>query len=204
MARASEQERPDVAARRCAWFKAQPDLDPERLVFIDEAGASTRKARLRVRAKRGMRCRSPIPHGHWKTTTFTDALRRTEMTIPMVLDGPMTGDGSPPMPSRSSPRRFDRATWSFSATCLHTKASLPAKPSKRRVRGCFSSRPTAPTSTRSSTPSLSSRQSSARRRQGPSQTCGMSSVTRFCASPQTNVPTTSPQQDMNRNDQILL
>jgi hypothetical protein len=33
---ASEQDRPDVLKRREAWFEAQPDLDPERLVFIDE------------------------------------------------------------------------------------------------------------------------------------------------------------------------
>lgn len=26
---------PDVAVRRRAWFAAQPDLDPQRLVFID-------------------------------------------------------------------------------------------------------------------------------------------------------------------------
>ncbi|SES19276.1 IS630 family transposase, partial [Sphingobium sp. YR768] len=31
-------------------------------------------------------------HGHWKTTTFTGALRLTGMTAPMVLDGPMTGE----------------------------------------------------------------------------------------------------------------
>ena len=48
-------------------------------------------ARLCGRAKRGQRCRSPIPHGHWKTTTFTAALRLGGMTAPMVLDGPMTG-----------------------------------------------------------------------------------------------------------------
>src|SRR4051812_37228748 len=48
-------------------------------------------ARLRGRAKRGMRCRSPIPHGHWKTTTFVGALRLSGMTAPMVLDGPMNG-----------------------------------------------------------------------------------------------------------------
>ena len=46
-------------------------------------------ARLRGRAKRGQRCRAPIPHGHWKTTTFTGALRLSGMTAPMVLDGPM-------------------------------------------------------------------------------------------------------------------
>ena len=49
-------------------------------------------ASLRGRAKRGMRCRSPIPHEHWKTTTFTAALRLTGLTAPMVLDGPMTGE----------------------------------------------------------------------------------------------------------------
>jgi transposase len=61
------------------------------LVFIDETGATTKMARLRGRAKRGERCRAPIPHGHWKTTTFTGALRLHGMTAPMVLDGPMNG-----------------------------------------------------------------------------------------------------------------
>jgi transposase len=48
-------------------------------------------ARLRGRAPRGERCRAPVPHGHWKTTTFTGALRRSGMAAPMVLDGPMNG-----------------------------------------------------------------------------------------------------------------
>ncbi len=88
-AHASEQ---DVAARRQAWFDAQPDLDPERLVFIDETGASTKMARMRGRTKRGERCRGAVPHGHWKTTTFTGALRLGGMTAPMILDGPMNRD----------------------------------------------------------------------------------------------------------------
>ena len=75
--------------RRAAWFEAQPDLDPAHLVFIDETGVSTKMARLRGRAIRGQRCRAPIPHGHWKTTTFTGALRLSGMTAPMLLDGPM-------------------------------------------------------------------------------------------------------------------
>jgi len=91
-AHASEQNRPDVFARRQAWFDAQPELAPERLVFIDETGASTKTARLRGRALRGQRCRSPVPHGHWKTATFTGALRLSGMTAPMVLDGPMNAE----------------------------------------------------------------------------------------------------------------
>ena len=90
-AHAAEQEREDVARLRLAWFEAQPDLDPERLVFIDECGTSTRMARLYGRSTRGQRCRAPIPHGHWKTTTFVGALRLSGMTAPMTLDGAMTG-----------------------------------------------------------------------------------------------------------------
>ncbi len=49
-------------------------------------------ARLRGRSPRGERCRAPIPHGHWKTTTFVGALRLSGMTAPMTLDGAMYGD----------------------------------------------------------------------------------------------------------------
>src|SRR5215212_11277233 len=43
------------------------------------------------RSPRGERCRAPVPHGHWKTTTFTAGLRLDGITAPLVLDGPMTG-----------------------------------------------------------------------------------------------------------------
>lgn len=60
-------------------------------MFIDETGVSTKMARLRGRSVRGERCRAPIPHGHWKTTTFVGALRLSGITAPMTLDGAMTG-----------------------------------------------------------------------------------------------------------------
>lgn len=60
-------------------------------MFIDETGASTKMARLHGRSPRGERCRAAIPHGHWKTTTFTAALRLDRLIAPMVLDGPMNG-----------------------------------------------------------------------------------------------------------------
>jgi hypothetical protein len=47
--RADEQDQPDVAAARTAWADNQPKLDPDRLVFIDETGTSTKMARLRGR-----------------------------------------------------------------------------------------------------------------------------------------------------------
>ncbi|WP_166300311.1 IS630 family transposase [Bradyrhizobium sp. 2S1] len=91
-AHAAEQRRGDINAAREEWFEGQIDLDPERLVFIDETSANTKMARLYGRSPRGERCRAAIPHGHWKTTTFTAGLRSDGLIAPIVLDGPMDGD----------------------------------------------------------------------------------------------------------------
>ena len=60
-----------------------------RLVFIDETWTATNLARLRGRSPRGERLRSPVPHGHWKTTTFVAGLRLSGIAAPFVLDGPI-------------------------------------------------------------------------------------------------------------------
>jgi hypothetical protein len=88
-AHASEQDRPDVAERREGWFEGQLDLDPERLIFIDETWASTNMARRHGRCKRGERLRVSVPHGHWKTTTFIGALTLRGLIAPFVIDGPI-------------------------------------------------------------------------------------------------------------------
>lgn len=49
-------------------------------------------ARLRGRSPRGQRCRAAIPHGHWKTTTFTAGLRLDGLVAPWLLDGAMDGE----------------------------------------------------------------------------------------------------------------
>ena len=53
-----------MAAAREAWFAAQIDLDPEKLVFIDETGANTKMAGCaavpRVASAAGRRCPSVI------------------------------------------------------------------------------------------------------------------------------------------------
>ncbi len=75
--------------RREAWFEGQLDLDPERLVFIDETWATTNMARTRGRAPRGQRLRMGVPYGHWKTTTFVAGLRLGGIAAPFVIDGPI-------------------------------------------------------------------------------------------------------------------
>ncbi len=75
--------------KREAWFEGQLDLDPERLVFIDETWTSTNMARRYGRCLRGERLRVSVPHGHWKTTTFVGALTLRGFIAPFVIDGPI-------------------------------------------------------------------------------------------------------------------
>jgi transposase len=90
--RAAEQDRPDVAAQRQEWRAAQPSLDPEQLVFVDETWASTALHRRYGRAPVGERLVGAVPHGHWKTTTLVAALRVSGVTAPLALDGAVTGE----------------------------------------------------------------------------------------------------------------
>jgi transposase len=81
-----------VRAKRDAWRAGQPGLDPRRLWFVDETWAATNMARRYGRSPRGEPLVCPVPHGHWKTTTFVAALGLGGMAAPMVIDGAMTGD----------------------------------------------------------------------------------------------------------------
>jgi transposase len=78
-----------VLKRRLAWFAGQPDLDPRKLVFIDETGASTNLARKRGRCRRGRRLRAAIPHGHYKTVTLVAGLRLNGLAAQKVFDRPI-------------------------------------------------------------------------------------------------------------------
>lgn len=80
-----------MKAAREAWFAAQPDLDPERLVFVDETAANTKMARRYGRAPRGRRCRMAVPHGHYATTTVTAALRTSGPCAIALFDGATNG-----------------------------------------------------------------------------------------------------------------
>ena len=87
---ASEQEREDVAEAREAWFEGQLDLDPSKLVFLDETAVSTNMARRFGWAPRGERCRMSVPFG-WRTKTLVAALRWDRIDAPMTIDGALDG-----------------------------------------------------------------------------------------------------------------
>ena len=48
-------------------------------------------ARRYGRALRGQRLVAPVPHGHWKASTFVAALRSRGLTAPAVFDGAING-----------------------------------------------------------------------------------------------------------------
>ena len=66
-------------------------MSPARLILVDETGAATNMARRYGRGPRGKRVDGPVPHGHWKSTTFVGGLTVNGFIAPYVTDGAMNG-----------------------------------------------------------------------------------------------------------------
>ena len=80
-----------MARRREQWKKYQGQIDPRRLVFIDETWAKTNMTRRHGRCPQGNRLVAKVPHGRWRTLTFLAALRWDRIEAPCVIDGPING-----------------------------------------------------------------------------------------------------------------
>jgi transposase len=76
-----------LKAERAAWREEFAAVDPSRLVFVDESGANTAMDRTHGRAPSGVRVDGPVPHGHWKTTTLTAAVRLDGVGACLAFDG---------------------------------------------------------------------------------------------------------------------
>ncbi len=131
-----------MKAAREAWFEGQPDLDPARLVFLDETWTSTNMARTADAARARQRLRSPVPHGHWKTTTFVAGLALSGIAAPFVLDGPINRDAFQTYVERVLVPELAPATSSSWNNLGSHKGRPCARRSKRLARGCCSCRPT--------------------------------------------------------------
>lgn len=88
---AAEQDRPDVAQQRSQWHGAQGQIDPAKVVFIDETWAKTNMTRRYGRSELGTRLVEKTPCGRWQTTTFLGALRATGFVAPLTVDGAING-----------------------------------------------------------------------------------------------------------------
>jgi transposase len=83
--RAAEQDRPELKAERAAWREEFARIDPARLVFVDESGATTAMDRTHGRSASGKRVDGPVPHGHWLVATLTAAVRLGGIPEPACL-----------------------------------------------------------------------------------------------------------------------
>ena len=81
-----------MSRHRRRWRQRQRQVDPSRLVFIDETWTKTNMTRLHGWAPKGRRLIDKVPHGHWKTATFLAALRNDRIEAPCLFDGPINGE----------------------------------------------------------------------------------------------------------------
>ena len=80
-----------MARARKRWRVWQRYMDPDRFVFLDETGATTKMISLYGWAPKGERLVDAAPFGHWKTTTFVAGLRSSGLVAPFVIGGTMDG-----------------------------------------------------------------------------------------------------------------
>ena len=77
-----------MKAARADWRAEFAGVDPSRLVFLGESGATTAMARRYGRSPRGKRIDAAVPHGHWKVVTLTAAVRLGGVGACLAFDGP--------------------------------------------------------------------------------------------------------------------
>lgn len=157
--------------RREAWRENQDKLDRDRFVFIDETWASTNMARTHGRCPRGERLRASVPHGHWKTTCVATLATRG-IIVPWVLNAPINRDAFETYVEKVLvPELPDHAIVVMDLSS-HKGPRIREMIEAAGLRSSIF-RPAAPTSTRSKTPSASSRQICEKAPNAPSAAFGM-------------------------------
>jgi transposase len=85
---ASEQD-PEA---RAAWWRAVTLLDPDKPVFIDEAGTRTAMTRTHARAPKGQRAYGTVPRNRGGNLTLLAALSCQKLQAEWVIEGSVDGD----------------------------------------------------------------------------------------------------------------
>jgi hypothetical protein len=89
---AQEQDSAENRQRRQTWWETVKEMEAERLVFVDQSGATTEMTRRYGRAPRGERVREANPAGHWNMLTVLGAMSRKGMVASMTVDAATDGD----------------------------------------------------------------------------------------------------------------
>ena len=73
--RASEQDEKKTQRQRQQWRAKTKDVDPKRLIFVDETGISTKMTRRYGRAPANQRVYTDVPYRHYKNLTVLGGIR---------------------------------------------------------------------------------------------------------------------------------
>ena len=83
---ATQRDRPDVKKKRREFRRDVAAIEPEKLVFVDETGATTTMTPTYARSPRGERAVDAVP-ASWETVTLTAALGLDGVRAPMAFEG---------------------------------------------------------------------------------------------------------------------
>jgi transposase len=83
---AQERDTPEGQQKRRDFLEGVAGVDPKRLVFVDESGATTSMTRTYGRAPVGERVHGAVP-GHWDAVALICGLRLSGVTAPVVFQG---------------------------------------------------------------------------------------------------------------------
>ncbi|HYL93990.1 MAG TPA: IS630 family transposase [Alphaproteobacteria bacterium] len=89
---AAEQDTEASRHQRHCWRQQTSQIDPARLIFLDESGVTTEMTRRYGRAPRGERVGEGTPAGHWRTLTVLGAMRLSGWVATMTIEAATDGE----------------------------------------------------------------------------------------------------------------
>lgn len=84
--------REDVQKERAEWLDALADIDPTRLVFLDETSVNCGMTRLYGRAAKDERIYDYVPDVRFKRTSVISTVRLNGDNVPFMFKGTLDGD----------------------------------------------------------------------------------------------------------------
>jgi transposase len=83
---AAERDTEANRQRRAAYLERIAQIDPERLIYLDESGVSTQMTRRCGRVQGSARLREAVPAGGWKTLTVIGAMTTRGILAAMTVE----------------------------------------------------------------------------------------------------------------------
>jgi len=84
--------REDIQKERAEWLETLKDIDPNRLVFLDETSVNCGMTRLYGRAPTNERVNDYVPDVRFKRTSVISTIRLSGEAVPMMFKGTLDGD----------------------------------------------------------------------------------------------------------------